>query len=38
MFGNLKRSQRKKPSPTLSCFAVAVQAALDHFEIDKEVR
>jgi phage replication-related protein YjqB (UPF0714/DUF867 family) len=38
MFGNLTRSQRKKPSPLLSRLVSAVQAALDHFEIDKEVR
>jgi hypothetical protein len=35
MFGNLTRSQRKKPSPSLSRFAASVQAARDHFEIDK---
>jgi hypothetical protein len=35
MFGNLTRSQRKKPSPSLSRFAAALQAARDHFEIDK---
>lgn len=38
MFENLSRAQRKKPSPLLSRFVLAIQAALDHFEIDKEVR
>ncbi|MFZ0613600.1 MAG: poly-gamma-glutamate hydrolase family protein [Desulfobacterales bacterium] len=32
MFGDLTRSQRKKPSPLLLCFVTAVQAALDTFE------
>lgn len=38
LFGSLTRSQRKKPSALLSRFVPAVLAALDHFEIDKEVR
>ena len=38
MFENLSRAQRKKPSPLLFRLVSAVQAALDHFEIEKEVR
>lgn len=38
MFDNLTRAQRKKPSPLLSRFVSAMQAALDNFDIDKEVR
>jgi hypothetical protein len=38
MFDKLSREQRKKPSPLLSRFVSAMQAARDHFEIDKEVR
>lgn len=37
-FENLSRAQRKKPSPLLSRFVSAVRTALDHFEIEKEVR
>jgi len=38
MFENLSRLQRKKPSVLFSRFVSAMQAALDHFDIDREVR
>jgi phage replication-related protein YjqB (UPF0714/DUF867 family) len=38
MFDNLTRTQRKKPSPLLPRFVSAMRAALDHFDVDKEVR